>query len=194
MSFRNGKFGRLTVSREIAPDIFLCVCTCGTEIEVWRSLLVGNIQRDCGCVHPTASVHGHTRTFKTRDGRKLARKSREYQTWSNMIGRCYNTNHHAFSSYGGRGIKICERWMPDGTGQGFRNFLADLGPRPVGMTLDRIDPQGHYEPTNVRWATAEVQGRNKRIHLWPDGDMPPVEDAHMMESRVKQEWDEANPF
>ena len=76
------------------------------------------------------------------------------------------------------------------------NFLRDMGPRPVGKTLDRINPQGHYEPTNTRWATPEVQGRSKRIHLWPAGGperMPPVESIRETEARIQQDWDETNP-
>ena len=158
---------------------------------MWRSLLVGNIQRDCGCVHLTASAHGHTRRFKTRDGRMLSRKSAEYQSWSNMVGRCYNENHHAFADYGKRGIRVCDRWLPDGTGQGFKNFLSDLGPRPAGKTLDRKNPQGHYEPTNCQWADWDVQGRNKRMHLWPNRqDMPPVESYREMERRIAEDWEE----
>ncbi len=197
MSFANGKFGRLTIRKEICPNVFVCDCACGNEVEVWRSLLAGNIQRDCGCVRPRTSVHGHTRTVRTRDGRTLSRKSREYYSWSNMVGRCYNENHHAFADYGGRGIRVCERWLPDGTGQGFKNFLADMGPRPLDKTLDRKNPQGHYCPDNCQWADWDAQGRNKRLHLWPeDGPekMPPVESCREMEARIRADFAEMNPF
>ena len=103
-----------------------------------------------------------------------------------MRQRCENPNNQAYGDYGGRGITICKRWtLP--RGEGFRNFLADMGPRPSGKTLDRIDPQGHYEPTNCRWADAEVQANNQRRYLYPDGDMPPVEDFASMEKRLEEE-------
>src|SRR5271163_4778925 len=97
-----------------------------------------------------------------------------------LVARCQNENHHAYELYGKRGIRVCARWLPDGKGQGFRSFLADLGPRPVGMTLDRIDPCGHYEKLNCRWATPDVQAQNQRRWVYPDGE-PPVQDYAEME-------------
>lgn len=74
-----------------------------------------------------------------------------------MKARCTNRNHEAFADYGGRGISVCERWL-----HSFENFLADMGERPTGTTLDRIDVNGHYEPSNCRWATGSQQQRNRR--------------------------------
>jgi hypothetical protein len=76
-----------------------------------------------------------------------------------MRQRCCNPRNVAYSKYGGRGISVCERWMV------FANFLADMGPRPDGMSLDRIDVNGDYEPSNCRWATAEEQNQNQRTSL-----------------------------
>lgn len=80
-----------------------------------------------------------------------------HNTWVNMIQRCTNPNHTFFAEYGGRGISVCARWRDS-----FAAFLADMGERPEGTTLDRIDNNGHYEPQNCRWATPTTQVRNSR--------------------------------
>ena len=79
-----------------------------------------------------------------------------YRIWGGAVQRCTNPRNSAFKYYGGRGIRICERWMK------FENFVADMGERPVGMTLDRIDSDGHYEPGNCRWVSRKGQQRNRR--------------------------------
>lgn len=82
-----------------------------------------------------------------------------YSVWKNMINRCYNEKNRSYKDYGGRGIKICEKWLGE---DGFRNFAEDMGPRPEGYSIDRIDNNGNYEPGNCRWATSKQQGRNTR--------------------------------
>lgn len=96
---------------------------------------------------------------KARESSKLWWGTREYNSWVNMRQRCRNQNHPKWPAYGGRGITVCARW------DSFLSFLADMGPRPPGTTIDRENNDGNYEPGNCRWATATVQGRNKRNNI-----------------------------
>lgn len=114
-----------------------------------------------------------------RSGNTVIHKT-EYHIWNAMVQRCYRTSSRAFPDYGGRGIQVCDRWR-----NSFENFLADMGKRPSeAHSLDRIDPDGHYSPENVRWATDKIQARNKRntIRLeWPAGSGKLVSAADIAE-------------
>lgn len=92
--------------------------------------------------------HGHSK-------RNFA--SRTYRSWDNMIQRCTNSNRENFKRYGGRGIKVCSGWV-----MSFKYFLRDMGERPIGTTLDRIDVDGHYVPDNCKWSTPKEQRNNRR--------------------------------
>lgn len=124
----------------------------------------------------------------TEDGRRTP----DLVRWRNMMARCTNPSTPNYHRYGGRGIKVCERW------QTFENFYADMGPCPEGMSLDRIDNDGPYSPENCRWATrAEQQDNTERsIKVWLDGEFVPLKEAclrvglsyNTAHNRVKNGW------
>lgn len=146
------KINKLTVvGVEMDPsgDVLChCVCECGnrTTKKLWN--IFRNRVKSCGCSsenqRKAVTTHGMT-------------KSSTWRTWFSMRTRCNNPNHNAYLYYGARGIRVCDRWQ-----NSFESFLEDMGDRPAGTTLDRIDVNGHYEPSNCRWATGKEQGRNKR--------------------------------
>ncbi len=105
---------------------------------------------------PSAETRAKLRARTTHGHSAAGVTSREYRTWSAMIQRCTNPRYDGYRNYGGRGIEVCERWRT------FANFLADMGPRPDGTSLDRVNNDGNYEPGNCRWATRSEQNSNQR--------------------------------
>ena len=199
MSWKTKRFGKLTILKEVAPDIFFCKCDCGNLIEVWRSVLDARVVRHCGCEAPSHRVptcSGHVRTYMSKSGVRKNRTSGEHNSWTNMNNRCYVKSNPVYENYGGRGITVCERWRRGvgKRGESFKHFLADMGPRPQGMTLDRINPNGHYEPGNCRWATAKVQTENRGCIIWKHAEPPPIESPLTLETRVQETYDELNPY
>lgn len=91
-----------------------------------------------------------------------------YMSWADMVARCTRTTHPRYADYGGRGITVCERWRD------FANFYADMGDRPPGLTLDRIDNDGNYEPGNCRWADLSTQMKNRRPSAYAGSRRDPV--------------------
>lgn len=135
---------------------WICQCECGTIRAVRQPALINNTSMSCGCYRQelrTAKAKiNPTNIFKT-----------EYRIWVSMHQRCYNFNHPAFKNYGGRGIKVCDRWLNN-----FDNFLSDMGSRPSQKhSLDRYpNKNGNYEPDNCCWHLIGVQNRNKRTNIW----------------------------
>lgn len=141
------KFNQLTVVEHVANTKWRCLCDCGKEV-TRASLDIRNGKvKSCGCSKAEALSK-----IKTRHGMN---KTPTHRTWISMRRRCNEASHDQYKYYGGAGIKVCERWQDS-----FENFLADMGERPEGMTLDRKDPKGDYEPSNCRWATQKEQMNN----------------------------------
>ena len=157
LDLTGSRFGRLAVLARTGTKrgrpMWLCMCDCGKFPEVSGENLRGGITTSCGCYH-AERLSTVSKAVNTKHGMS---KSKTYSIWANMKDRCHNPNNHAFDLYGGRGIQVCDRWR-----ESFQAFVDDMGEQPPGLTLDRIDVNGNYEPGNCRWTTWHVQANNKR--------------------------------
>lgn len=140
-----------TGQRKRKSVVWLCQCDCG-ERALISSKHLANGQQSCGCLLSSMrTTHGHSRRGKVTP---------TYKSWAKMIERCCNAASNDYPDYGGRGISVHESWRSS-----FQAFLSDMGECPAGMSIDRIDTNGNYEPGNCRWTTALIQGNNKRNNV-----------------------------
>lgn len=153
-------FGRLTaITRgENSKDgkaKWVCKCSCGKEVTILSASLLRGKSSSCGCLRKESSsvVGAGNSTRLIKHGMS---KSTAHIRWRSMKDRCNNPNNKHYKDYGGRGIKVCKRWLV------FEQFYADMGDCPSGMSIDRINNDGDYEPSNCRWATPKMQMNNTR--------------------------------
>lgn len=164
LNLEGQKFGNLFVvarlgSSEEGKATWICSCGCGNLTIVITTRLRNHGTKSCGCLRVKRLIEIQ-KTGKENSNYKHGGYSEfraEHRAWSGMIQRCTNSNNEKYSIYGGRGIRVCERWRI------FENFLADMGKKPsVFYSLERMNVNGDYEPSNCKWATAKEQNLNRR--------------------------------
>lgn len=159
IQLEGSRFGRLVVIEKVASSdkatFYKCACDCGVMKNIRSVSLRKGDTNSCGCLRQEAMTEKQT-THGLYG-------SPTYNTWRAMLARCRDKTHRQFKDYGGRGIKVCERWQGS-----FENFLADMKERPPGTSIDRISSNGNYELKNCKWSTAAEQNRNKRNKHQPN--------------------------
>lgn len=172
------RFGRLLARYKVRTGkvwSYQCTCDCGTEAVVRAGNLTRKSKptRSCGCLNQEVMqlrLGDLSPTY--RHGHGVQGGTPTHIVWRSMKARCLNDKSKSYQHYGGRGIKVCERWV-----NSFEAFLEDMGERPHGMTLEREDNNGDYTPKNCRWASRAEQSRNTRRNVTLDGSSVCAKDA-----------------
>lgn len=176
----NQRFGRLVALHRAGKDrhnrfYWECACDCGNVAEVLLQALTSGDTKSCGCItreRPPGTKHGHAINGKW---------SPTYYSWMAMKQRCLNPNHAEYSRYGAKGVTVCDRWKDS-----FETFLADMGERPAGKTIDRFpNKTGNYEPGNCRWATPEEQSQNRTTAKFTLEKVKGIRALRMREKRTQ---------
>lgn len=153
-------FNRLTIIDYAGRNnknccVWLCLCDCGNRKKVVGYDLRRGHTKSCGCLNKERVKKAATSHGATADNRR----DPEYAVWNNMIQRCENPKNNQYKNYGARGIKVCDQWRND-----YSAFIKDIGKRPSNNhSIERIDVDGDYEPSNCKWVTPKEQARNRRI-------------------------------
>lgn len=158
------QFGYWTIVEKICGgkhEKWLADCQCGKRKEIYLDNLVRGKSVSCGCFRSalfavTKKTHGETKTCT-------------YKTWAHIKDRCLNPACKAYKHYGARGIQMCERWQ-----ESYENFVADMGRRTVGFSIERINVNGHYEPNNCKWIDKRLQAQNKTTSRFTFNDVTKI--------------------
>lgn len=161
LNIEGERYGRLVAVSRVEPKArrsrWLFQCDCGNTKEIGLEGVRDGRVQSCGCLQrektaERSTTHGHSAGYE---------RSAELRAWYHAKGRCFNPNDAKFLVYGGRGISMCGKWAAS-----FAAFYADMGPRPAGTTIDRMDPDKGYEPGNCRWATPVEQARTRTDNVF----------------------------
>lgn len=164
MTDRSGeRFGRWLIlkfyERRGKSYFYQAECDCGNVKIISISLLVSGGSKSCGCyAREMAVISGKA---NMRHGQSIGNGTREYRCWCRLKTVCFNSNHDNYKYYGGRGITMADRWV-----NSFENFLEDMGKCPDGYTIERINTDGNYEPSNCKWLLSELQPKNTTRNRW----------------------------